>query len=248
MIFICLLLSMSLASAATLKGSIYNSAFELEENVIVEIDTTPQQKYLSKDGTYNFDLQPGEYELTAKNDEFTVLETVKIISKDGEYIFDLFLLPDFIEEDELWQDTEEELDVDETTDRSLLPYIAAGIISLFTIFRLIRLRKKYANVLGRGTIEFLKSKNEKTLTYLRRYEDQILLIVNNLSRYTQPIELDLSEYNGFMPIEPFGNTNFPKIGELPYFITVGPHNFYWFKLEAVTQEAKAKLDELKNKK
>lgn len=114
--------------------------------------------------------------------------------------------------------------------------------------RLIRLRKKYSNIFGRGEIEFLKSKNEKILAYIRRYEDQIILIVNNLSRYTQPIELDLSAYKGFLPVEPFGNTNFPNIGESPYFLTIGPHNFYWFKLEAVTQEAKVKLDELKNKK
>lgn len=115
------------------------------------------------------------------------------------------------------------------------------------IKRLIRIRKKYSSVFGRGSIEFMKSKNEKTLAYTRYYEDQIILLVSNLSRFTQPIELDLSSYKGFTPVELFGNTKFPLISELPYFITIGPHNFYWFKLEAISPEAKAKLEELKTK-
>lgn len=108
--------------------------------------------------------------------------------------------------------------------------------------KMIHMRKQYASVFGRGSIEFLKSNNRKTLSYIRRYKKEIILVVNNLSRFTQPEELDLSKYNGFMPVELIGNTEFPPIGEWPYFLTVAAHNFYLFKLVPITPEAKAKLD------
>ena len=53
----------------------------------------------------------------------------------------------------------------------------------------------------------------------------------NLSRFAQFVELDLSEFEGLVPVELFGRTAFPPIGELPYFLTLGPHGFYWFSLE-----------------
>ncbi|MGE3912208.1 MAG: alpha-glucosidase C-terminal domain-containing protein, partial [Chloroflexota bacterium] len=68
------------------------------------------------------------------------------------------------------------------------------------------------------------------LPYLREYEDEVLLIVNNLSRFVQPVELDLHEFNGYTPVELFGETPFPKIGELPYMLSFGPHAFMWFRL------------------
>ncbi|KQC15380.1 MAG: hypothetical protein APR56_01420, partial [Methanosaeta sp. SDB] len=83
--------------------------------------------------------------------------------------------------------------------------------------RLIRTRKEHAAVFGRGDLNFVPSKNPKTLSYIRRYRDRIVLIVNNLSRFTQPIELDLREYEDFAPIEMLGQTRFPPIGTLPYF-------------------------------
>ena len=96
--------------------------------------------------------------------------------------------------------------------------------------RLIRLRKNYP-VFGRGDIEFLHPENRKVLTYIRSGEGQTVLVVNNLSRFSQPVELDLSHYNGWTPVEIFGETRFPPIGELPYFLSPGPHGFYWFRLE-----------------
>jgi maltose alpha-D-glucosyltransferase/alpha-amylase len=96
--------------------------------------------------------------------------------------------------------------------------------------RLIRVRKQYP-VFGRGDIRFLEPENQKVLAYVRQYEGQRVLIVNNLSRYSQPVELDLSAYNGMAPVEMLGETRFPRIGELPYFITLGPHGYYWFRLE-----------------
>ncbi len=95
--------------------------------------------------------------------------------------------------------------------------------------RMIRVRKSL-KAFGRGTIEFLHHKNPKILAYIRAYGDETLLIVNNLSRYVQPVELDLKNYDGWEPLELWGNVKFPKIGELPYFLTLGPHGFYWFRL------------------
>jgi maltose alpha-D-glucosyltransferase/alpha-amylase len=96
--------------------------------------------------------------------------------------------------------------------------------------RLIQLRKNYP-VFGRGAIEFLHPENRKVLPYIRKSEAQTVLVVNNLSRYVQPAELDLRHYAGWTPVEIIGETRFPPIGKLPYFLTLGPHGFYWFRLE-----------------
>jgi maltose alpha-D-glucosyltransferase/alpha-amylase len=99
--------------------------------------------------------------------------------------------------------------------------------------RMIRVRKKF-RAFGRGTLEFLNADNRKVLAYVRAYGDEVLLCVVNLSRFVQPSQLDLSAYDGWQPIELIGETPFPPIGELPYFLTLGPHSFYWFRLERPT--------------
>src|SRR5207237_8330484 len=96
--------------------------------------------------------------------------------------------------------------------------------------RLIAIRKRYP-VFGRGAIEFLHPNNLAVLAYLRCYEGQTILVVNNLSRFVQPVELDLSNFEGSTPIELFGETVFPRITDNPYFLSLGPHTFYWFLLE-----------------
>ncbi len=111
--------------------------------------------------------------------------------------------------------------------------------------RLIQTRKDHAAIFGRGDLNFVSSKNPHTLSYTRRHRDRIVLIVNNLSRFTQPIELDLSEYEGFRPVEMFGRIEFPPIGTLPYFFTVGPHNFFWFDLVPASEQAGRTLRKLK---
>ncbi|MBD3219752.1 maltose alpha-D-glucosyltransferase [bacterium] len=96
--------------------------------------------------------------------------------------------------------------------------------------RLISLRRQH-KAFGRGTMEFLYPENRHVLAYVRRYMGETLLCLANLSRYAQPVELDLREFDGWTPVEMIGRTEFPTIGELPYFLTVGPHAFYWFRLE-----------------
>jgi maltose alpha-D-glucosyltransferase/alpha-amylase len=95
--------------------------------------------------------------------------------------------------------------------------------------RLIALRKRY-QAFGRGTLEFLHPDNRKVLCFVRRYEDEVILVVANLSRFVQGVQLDMAEFKGLMPVELFGQVEFPPIGDLPYFITLGPHSFYWFRL------------------
>ncbi len=100
---------------------------------------------------------------------------------------------------------------------------------LWWMKRLMALRKRH-RAFGRGTIRFLQPENRKVLVFIREYEDERILVVANLSRFTQAVELDLSEWEGTIPVEMFGHTEFPRIGELPYFLTMGPHTFYWFML------------------
>ncbi|MGB3329733.1 MAG: maltose alpha-D-glucosyltransferase [Thermomicrobiales bacterium] len=101
--------------------------------------------------------------------------------------------------------------------------------------RLLAVRKRY-RAFGRGTIAFLHPENLKVLVYLRQFESEIILCVVNLSRYVQYAELDLQEFSGYRPVELIGEIPFPTIGDLPYFLTLGPHGFYWFRLEQPVAE------------
>jgi maltose alpha-D-glucosyltransferase/alpha-amylase len=97
--------------------------------------------------------------------------------------------------------------------------------------RMIRIRRRYP-VFGRGSIEFLNPENRKVLAYLRSDGEQTVLVVANLSRFSQPVELDLRRFKGMRPVELIGETPFPIVREdLPYFLSLGPHGFYWFRLD-----------------
>ena len=98
--------------------------------------------------------------------------------------------------------------------------------------RLIALRKQF-QAFGRGTIEFLTPANYRVLAFVARsYDgDETVLVVANLSRFAQYVELDLAKWKGMRPVELFGHTEFPAIGELPYLLTLPRHAFYWFSLE-----------------
>jgi len=98
--------------------------------------------------------------------------------------------------------------------------------------RMIGLRKQF-KVFGRGSIEFLPAANRHVLPYIRKYQEDTILCVANLSRSVQPVELDLAAYKGLTPVEMLGLTEFPSIGELPYFLTLPGYAFYWFRLQHV---------------
>jgi len=95
--------------------------------------------------------------------------------------------------------------------------------------RLIRVRKS-SRVFGRGSLEFLKPANHRVLAYLRSLDREQVLVVNNLASTAQAVELDLSRLKGAIPIEMFGGSLFPRIGEQPYVLTLGPYAFHWFRL------------------
>ena len=96
--------------------------------------------------------------------------------------------------------------------------------------RMIGLRKQ-TQVFSRGSIEFLPARNRKVLAFVRTHKDETILCVANLARSVQPVELDLSRFKGMVPVEMLGTTEFPRIGELPYFLTLGAYAFYWFRLQ-----------------
>jgi maltose alpha-D-glucosyltransferase/alpha-amylase len=97
--------------------------------------------------------------------------------------------------------------------------------------RMIAVRKRH-KVFGRGTLEFLTPANEKILAYVRTYEGQSVLLVHNLAESAQAVELNLSRFKGIVPIELFGDSRFPQIGDQPYVLSLGPYGSYWLSLPA----------------
>jgi maltose alpha-D-glucosyltransferase/alpha-amylase len=100
-------------------------------------------------------------------------------------------------------------------------------------------QRKQFKAFGRGTLEFLRPSNRKVLAYYRRYQNENILVVANLSRFPQHVELDLAQSKGMTPVEIFGRTEFPPIGDQPYLLTLGALSFYWLSLESrqVRQES-----------
>jgi maltose alpha-D-glucosyltransferase/alpha-amylase len=101
---------------------------------------------------------------------------------------------------------------------------------LWWMKRLIALRGRF-QAFGRGSIEILNPENPRVLAFIRKYEGESVLVVANLARSVQYVELNLGQYKGRVPIELFGRTEFPLVGELPYLLTLGGHAFYWFSIE-----------------
>jgi len=102
--------------------------------------------------------------------------------------------------------------------------------------RMIEVRKQHSDVFGMGSFEVLHTENPSILAFVRQFEDpetgekDVVLCANNLSRFAQPAELHMAAFEGMTPHELLGRVTFPKIGELPYFLTLAPHQFFWFEL------------------
>jgi maltose alpha-D-glucosyltransferase/alpha-amylase len=95
--------------------------------------------------------------------------------------------------------------------------------------RMLRLRRQH-QTFGRGSIRFLQPANRKILSFVRQDAGQTILVVANLARTVQPVELDLSAFGGLTPVEMLGRTEFPRIVDAPYFLSLSPYGFYWFLL------------------
>ncbi|MEO3857293.1 maltose alpha-D-glucosyltransferase [Acrocarpospora sp. B8E8] len=101
--------------------------------------------------------------------------------------------------------------------------------------RMIDIRKRHP-VFGLGEFIELNSSNPSVLAFVRELGDDRVLCVNNLSRFPQPVELDLRRFEGAEPVETMGGVPFPRIGELPYLLTLPGHGFYWFTIPPVSRE------------
>jgi maltose alpha-D-glucosyltransferase/alpha-amylase len=99
--------------------------------------------------------------------------------------------------------------------------------------RFIALRKEHP-VFGLGDYRRLAPQNTRIFASIRCYEEEMILCVHNLARSAQAVELDLSRYEGRYPEEMFGHSRFPRIGSLPYLLTLAPRGFFWFRL--ITEE------------
>ncbi len=106
--------------------------------------------------------------------------------------------------------------------------------------RLIGVRKS-TKVFGRGTLTFIRPANRAVLAYVRQLGDDAILCVANMSRSAQAVELDMGAWKGRIPQEMLGRTRFPRIGELPYMITLPPYGFFWFSLK---QEAEGEPEKV----
>ncbi len=101
---------------------------------------------------------------------------------------------------------------------------------LWWMRRVIAMRKNF-KAFSRGALEFLYPDNAKVLAFLRRYENETIVVVVNLSRFAQSVELDLSRFSGCIPIEMFSRNPFPSVKKSLYVLTLGPHSHYWFVLQ-----------------
>ena len=105
--------------------------------------------------------------------------------------------------------------------------------SLFSWMKHIIKVRRSTPVFGSGSIEFLYPANHRVLAYIRQLGKETVLVVNNLSNAAQAVELDLRPYKGNILVEMFGKNIFPRIGDLPYLLTMGPYQFYWFRLRRI---------------
>jgi len=104
--------------------------------------------------------------------------------------------------------------------------------------RVIAMRKSH-RAFSRGTLEFLYPDNAKVLTFLRSYENETILVAVNLSRFAQSAELDLSRFSGCRLVEVFSRNPFPTIRKSQYVLTLGPHSYYWFLLQPVSESRRS---------
>ena len=100
--------------------------------------------------------------------------------------------------------------------------------------RMIEVRRQHPTF-GMGSYVEHPSSNPSVLAYTREFGDDVVLCVNNLSRFAQPVELDLRRFEGRTPVELIGGVHFPRVGELPYLLTMPGHGFYWFQLSQVEE-------------
>ncbi|OHB78518.1 MAG: maltose alpha-D-glucosyltransferase [Planctomycetes bacterium RBG_16_55_9] len=106
----------------------------------------------------------------------------------------------------------------------------ANVSSLFWFMRRMMAMRKEHKAFGRGGMEFVDSDNPHVLSFMRKYKEDVVLVVANLSRFCQVACLQLNAYSGFAVEEMFSRNHFPSVTERPYILTMGPHSFYWLAM------------------
>lgn len=144
MIFVFVLL-VDVCSATTIHGTVYDDSLRPVKDTVVEVDSVPLQRLISKEGSYSFNLNPGDYVITAKHDGLMAQEKISVKDASGDYVIDLFLFPTFEEEEDLLNDTA--LDIDNLyPQQSLLPIVIMIVILLglaaFFVLYFVKLKKK----------------------------------------------------------------------------------------------------------
>ncbi|MFH1332099.1 MAG: hypothetical protein ABIH63_02325 [archaeon] len=105
LIFVFVLL-VDVCSATTIHGTVYDNSLRPVKDTVVEVNSIPLQRFIAKDGTYSFNLIPGDYVITAKHDGLMARESISIEDDSGDYVIDLFLFPTFEEEEDLLNETD----------------------------------------------------------------------------------------------------------------------------------------------
>ena len=107
---------------------------------------------------------------------------------------------------------------------------------------IIELRRRH-KVFGRGKMQVKENSNRKVFSFIRKYGEETILVVANLSRHAQSAELDLSEFSGVVPVEMFGLSKFHTIGDWPYVITLGPYEFFYLQLSPHDEDLEGRQSE-----
>jgi maltose alpha-D-glucosyltransferase / alpha-amylase len=103
--------------------------------------------------------------------------------------------------------------------------------------RIVAMRQRF-KAFGRGSMEFPPSDNPRVLAFVKEFEEERILVVVNFSRFPQAVELDLARWQGLRPMEVFSHNRFPAIAATPYFLTMGPHDYFWLTLEPVADPSR----------
>ncbi|MDD5177942.1 MAG: hypothetical protein PHT54_01500 [Candidatus Nanoarchaeia archaeon] len=160
-IILALILVSSIAQAATITGTIYDLDFSKVEEVLVTVNSVPEQKYFSSDGSYKFELPPGEYTIIARQEDLLAEENIEVIS-EGNYVIDLFLFPSFEEETQLLDEEESVPDVGDGPS-SWIWIVPIFILISLIIFYFLRKKPK------KEEKEIIKEDLEKLIQIIKKH-------------------------------------------------------------------------------
>jgi uncharacterized membrane protein len=168
-----LLLLLPTVFATTLTGQIYGSGLELEENVLLTVNTVPEQKMLIKEGNYQLILNPGSYKITLTKGTMVITEDITIDS-EGTFHYDFFLVPNINEETDIWQELRLNYDDYEEREQNPWSFLIITVIFALLLFRYYYYRKKYSD-LSRLRLEIKKDSTllDKTIKIIKKNDGRI---------------------------------------------------------------------------